>query len=111
MLNRGVHHSVGVVEAVDHTLHKVKETYPNISIIWRNSPGGHEHCERYYEDKIRTKMRPYESRRVVNGVSHGHLHLWDHVLAQNGDIREMIARKHPAVSFVFGAIDLILFYC
>ena len=100
VLNRGVHHGNEAPQAIEKTLGKVVATFPNISVFWRNSPGGHEHCEKYFEDKLRTSMRPYENTHVLLNNSTmltGKSLYWDRILQQNEVIYEMIRKKFPSV--------------
>ena len=48
-LNRGAHYAadVDVMTNLNMTLHHVTTTYPNVTVVYRNTPSGHPNCDTY----------------------------------------------------------------
>ena len=93
-LNRGAHFAANddVVSNLNITLHHITKTYPNLTVVYRNTPSGHPNCDTYRTSP--PLLKPLDLS--VNNTG-GLLHHWSEFHEQNDQTRKLILHDHPTV--------------
>ena len=94
LLNRGAHYALTdiLLKEINETLTAVRHTYPDVTIIWRNTPRGHT------EEERKNFLGPPLSKNYTAPLDLPWN--WGDIQGQNPAVRDLIVNHFPGILFM-----------
>lgn len=92
ILNRGAHTSTTIIPELERTFSAVHKTYPQLKVMWRNTPSGHPSCG---DTLTSPPLKTPPDLSAANSAFH-----WNSFHHVNTQVRKLISSRFPQVLYL-----------
>ena len=111
VLNRGAHYApdTELLQDIGHLFTYVTSRYPNISIVWRNTPAGHPHCTPFdppFDAPLTVPPDLTLDRGNIpdnSSIGSTHRYHWNLFAHQNQLVKTFLAQHFPSTLYLDAA--------